>query len=294
MRMATEALKEMLAAWRDVRAASSAPATLLLVAEPGPVRSRWETALDPGLDHPGTLCVAKPGEVLPDADVALVLWSQGPWDEAAADRLSRSLETRLPRLVLLPHANEIDLAVMARRAARVAGVAREDVLVGQDPGPAADHVATLLARLVPDHGVALARQFTLLRRPLAWREVTATAKQNAMVGALPLPGADMPLMTANQVKMVLRMAAMHDLPIQLERLQELLAVLGAGLGWRTAARQLAKLVPGPGWLVAGGLGYAGTVAMGRLALTWFQQQAPVRRLSVASLEGDTDEGQGLS
>ncbi|MEB3236493.1 MAG: hypothetical protein VKO64_02560 [Candidatus Sericytochromatia bacterium] len=290
MRVPTDALKQFLGTWREVRAASAQPATLVLVAEAGRASVRWQAALDPGLDHPGTLAVAEPGSLLPDADVALVLWPEGPWDEAAADRLARTLATRVPRMVLLPHGNEVDLAVATRRAARIAEVPQAEVLVGQDPGPAAEAVAAALGRLVPDHVVALGRQFTLLRRPLAMQEVAATAKQNAVVGALPLPGADMPLMTANQVKMVLRMAAMHDLPLDVKRARELLAVLGAGLGWRTVARQLAKFVPGPGWVVGAGMGYTGTTAVGRLALSWFQQQAPVRRLSIGPLDGPRDAG----
>ncbi|MEB3203297.1 MAG: DUF697 domain-containing protein [Candidatus Sericytochromatia bacterium] len=290
MRVPTDALKQFLGTWREVRAASAQPVAVALVAPPGRPGMRWQAALDPGLDHPGTLRFVEPGKLLPEADVAIVLWPEGPWDEAAADRLAVTLATRVPRLVLLPNGNEVDLAVATRRAARVAEVAQADVIVGQDPGPAAEAVAAALGRLVPDHVVALARQFTLLRRPLALQEVAATAKQNAVVGALPLPGADMPLMAANQAKMVLRMAAMHDLPLDLHRARELLAVLGASLAWRTAARQLAKFVPGPGWVVGAGMGYSGTLAVGKLALAWFQQQAPVRRLSVGPLEAVVDEG----
>ena len=44
-----------------------------------------------------------------------------------------------------------------------------------------------------------------------------------MIGAMPVPGADMPLMTGNQVKMVMRLAAIHDQPLSYDRLKEVLA-----------------------------------------------------------------------
>ena len=119
--------------------------------------------------------------------------------------------------------------------------------------------------------VPLAKQFPFLREEAADREMQDTAKQNAMVGAMPIPGADMPIMTANQVKMVLRLASIYDQPLSPERLREVLAVLGGGFALRTAARQVAKFIPGPGWLVGGAIGYTGTFAMGKAAIEYFRR-----------------------
>jgi uncharacterized protein (DUF697 family) len=59
-----------------------------------------------------------------------------------------------------------------------------------------------------------------------------------------------------------------------DRLKEVLGVLGGGLALRTVARQVAKLIPGPGWLIGGAMGFAGTVAMGKAAVTYFNRVAP--------------------
>jgi uncharacterized protein (DUF697 family) len=67
---------------------------------------------------------------------------------------------------------------------------------------------------------------------------------------------------------------MFDLPLNAVRAREIVAVVGGGFGLRTLARQLVKVVPGPGWIVGGGLGYGGTIAMGRAALEYFRRQAP--------------------
>jgi uncharacterized protein (DUF697 family) len=55
-----------------------------------------------------------------------------------------------------------------------------------------------------------------------------------------------------------------------ERLPEILAVVGAGLGLRTVARELLDVVPVAGWAVKGGIAYAGTRALGEAAIRRLQ------------------------
>ncbi len=53
----------------------------------------------------------------------------------------------------------------------------------------------------------------------------STAAQNAGVGlVVVIPGADMPVMTANQAKMVLEIAAAYGQPLTVERIKELAAI----------------------------------------------------------------------
>jgi uncharacterized protein (DUF697 family) len=80
-----------------------------------------------------------------------------------------------------------------------------------------------------------------------------------------VPGADFPVLTLNQIRLVLRLAAAHGVEIDQQRVPEVLATIGAGLGFRAVARQLAGAVPVAGWLVKGGIGYAGTRAVGEAA-----------------------------
>ena len=138
---------------------------------------------------------------------------------------------------------------------------------------------TLLEELVPrivramdeDYLVPLAKGYPLFRRAVCEELIRKNARQNAVVGALPIPGADMPVMTANQARMVLNIAAAHDEELSLDRARELLGVLAAGFGLRALARQVVKLIPLGGWAAAAAIGYAGTLAMGRATMLYFER-----------------------
>lgn len=124
--------------------------------------------------------------------------------------------------------------------------------------------------------VPLARRYPVLREPAARRLIANASLQNAAVGAfLFVPGTDLAVMTLNQMRLVLNLAALYGQEIGVDRLVELVAVLGAGLGFRAAARQVVGLVPGVGWAVKGGIGYAGTKALGEAALRYFEGGAPL-------------------
>ena len=122
-----------------------------------------------------------------------------------------------------------------------------------------------------DYLVALAKGYPPFRRAVCEEIIRHNARQNAVVGALPIPGADMPVMTANQARMVLNIAAAYGEELSVERARELLGVLAAGFGLRALARQAVKLVPLGGWAAAGVIGYAGTIAMGRATILYFER-----------------------
>lgn len=120
--------------------------------------------------------------------------------------------------------------------------------------------------------LAMALCFPFMRRPLALESVGATAMQNAGVGALVIiPGADMPVMTANQAKMLLQIAAAYGQKMGPERFKELAGVVGGAFALRSVARQVLSVVPIGGWAIKGGIGYAGTQAMGLAAIAYFEQ-----------------------
>lgn len=145
-----------------------------------------------------------------------------------------------------------------------------------------DAVRKALVELGDDHLVGLGRRYTGLRREAGQRLVVKTAKQNAVIAvAFFMPGTDMPLMTLNQVKLVLGLAAMHGHELNQERALELLAVLGVGFMLRTVARQAVNLIPGPGVAWKAGIGYTGTVALGEAALRYFEEGAPATPSRIA-------------
>ena len=119
--------------------------------------------------------------------------------------------------------------------------------------------------------LAFALAFPFVRRPLATEAVTATSLQNAGIGAFMfIPGADMPILTLNQVKMVLQIGAAYGQPMTMDRLKEIAFVVAGAFGCRALARQGAGLVPGLGWAVKGAIGFAGTEAMGRAVIEYFE------------------------
>lgn len=126
-----------------------------------------------------------------------------------------------------------------------------------------------------DRVVPLGRRFPALRAAASRKVIKRTARQNALVGAaFIVPGTDMPVMTMNQIKMVLSLAAIHGEEITTERALELVGVVGSGFGFRAVARQALDFVPGPGWVFKGAVGYSGTRALGEAALRYFEHGAP--------------------
>ena len=134
-----------------------------------------------------------------------------------------------------------------------------------------EFVPKVVRALDEDYLVPLGRAYPLFRKAACEEVIRKNARQNAVIGALPIPGADMPVMTANQARMVLHIAAAYGEELSLERARELVGVVAAGFGLRALARQFAKLIPIGGWAAAAGIGYAGTVAMGRATVLYFER-----------------------
>ncbi len=133
-------------------------------------------------------------------------------------------------------------------------------------------LAPLVVRaLDEEYLVPVAKAYPPLRRAACERVIRKNARENAVIGLLPIPGADMPVMTANQARMVLHLAAAYGEELSFQRARELLGVLAAGFGLRALSRQVLKLVPLAGWAAAGAIGYAGTVAMGRATMLYFER-----------------------
>lgn len=127
--------------------------------------------------------------------------------------------------------------------------------------------------------LAFALAFSFVRKPLSLEAVRATAAQNAGVGLVVfIPGADMPIMTLNQAKMLLQIAAAYGEPMGIERVKELAAIVGGAFACRTVARQLIAIVPGLGWAIKAAIGYSGTMAMGHAAVEYFEADGRIEHL----------------
>jgi uncharacterized protein (DUF697 family) len=137
-----------------------------------------------------------------------------------------------------------------------------------EPLPVERIVGRIAARLGED-GASLAGRLPVLRDEVCGRIVDSFARKNGIVGAAVfIPGVDLPVLALNQIRMLWRLDQAFGR--ELQPLPEVAAVVGAGLGLRTVARELLDFVPVAGWLVKGGIAYAGTRALGEAALRRLQ------------------------
>jgi uncharacterized protein (DUF697 family) len=154
------------------------------------------------------------------------------------------------------------------------------VRVGAASGFPIDEIAERLARTLGERGTPLAARLPVLRPAVCEELIRKFSRQNALVGvAVFVPGADLPVLTLNQVRLVLRIADAYGFEIDKERLPEVLGVIGSGLGFRAIARRAIGLVPVVGWAVKGAVAYAGTRALGEAAVRYFERRAPVTRIA---------------
>jgi len=141
-------------------------------------------------------------------------------------------------------------------------------------------IARAVARALGEHATPLAARLPVLRDAVVDRLITQFSRQNGVVGvAVFLPGADLPVLTLNQIRMLMRIADAYGFELDRERIPEVLGVIGSGVGFRAVARSLLGVVPVAGWLVKGGIAYAGTRALGEAARRYFESRAPVTRVA---------------
>lgn len=162
---------------------------------------------------------------------------------------------------------------------------------GVDPltAPSTEALSDLKRRILtrlPHRQLALGRWLPGFRREAATATINATARANAefaflsnlpamipLVGGLIAAGADTLVLTKNQLMMIYKLAAIHDRDLaQPWRLYtEMAPVVGAGLFWRTVAREFTSFIP-----LAGGtipktiVAYAGTAVAGQAANYYYE------------------------
>ena len=131
-----------------------------------------------------------------------------------------------------------------------------------------EEIAERIAARLGEDAAPLAAKLPVLRGPVCAQLVESFARKNGIVGAAVfVPGADLPVLALHQVRMLLRLDQAYGLELDpRERLPEILATIGAGMGLRAVARELLDLVPVAGWAIKGAVAYAGTKALGEAAI----------------------------
>src|SRR5699024_5240617 len=94
-----------------------------------------------------------------------------------------------------------------------------------------------------------------------------------LIGASPIPIADMPVITGLQISLVGSIAVIGGQKLTRGSVVQFIGAMGlnvgAGLALREVARQLAKIIPGAGNLVSGAVASAGTYAISEAAITFY-------------------------
>ena len=197
-----------------------------------------------------------PGAVVEQdvTDAAALIWV----GEADEERLRAADRAKIP-------------IVAVTDAATLPYVLADD-LVRVPPGQGfpIDRIAAALARRLDDEGLALAARLPVLRGAVTDRLIAAASRRNGLIGvAVFVPGVDMPILTFNQLRLVLRIALAHGEGIDRSRAVELVGVVGAGFTFRAVARSLLDFIPFAGWAVKGAVAYTGTRAVGEAAVRYF-------------------------
>lgn len=150
------------------------------------------------------------------------------------------------------------------------------VIAGTTEEALFDRLSAWIATTV-DKAVSFAAAYPSCRESVVKQITSACAKENAAIGAVALvPGSDMPLMTARQIRLALDITSAYNIDMSIETIAELLGVVGAGFGYRTVARTVAGAVPGFGWALKAGMGYAGTRTTARVIHAYARKLAEKR------------------
>ncbi len=202
--------------------------------------------------------------------IALVHVLAGNPDDEDVQRLHDAKRAHVP----------IVCVATGRAGGHIPYVLDENVIrVPAGSGFPVERIARALARSLGEAGTPLAARLPVLRRAVCDELIRKFSRQNAIVGAATfIPGADLPVLTLNEVRLVLRIADAHGFEVDKDRLPEVLGVLASGVGLRGLARKALTLVPVAGWAVKGVVAYGGTRALGEAAVRYFERRAPITRI----------------
>ena len=207
----------------------------------------------------------KPGAVRSHGDVAeaaaLVRVLAGEPTEEDERELRAARRAGVPTIAVQTGTGAFDVPYV---------LATDVVVCTPGQGFPVDEIARALAARLGEGGTSLAARLPVLREPVCESLIESFSRKNGLLGvAIFVPGADFPVLTLNQVRLVLRLASAHGVEVDQSRLPELLATVATGFGLRAVARQVLGVVPVAGWLVKGAVAYGGTKAIGEAAQRYF-------------------------
>jgi uncharacterized protein (DUF697 family) len=141
---------------------------------------------------------------------------------------------------------------------------------------------TAVEEMLPQHQLALGRQFPLFRLSIARRLINEVCYSNAAyafstglaeivpVLDIPLNVTDMMILTKTQAFLAYRLGLLLGFSTRWQDyVTEFGSVIGSGFLWRQIARQLIGLVPGWGIVPKVAVAYSGTYVVGNAFLGWY-------------------------
>ena len=226
----------------------------------GPLAEQLQKELTRG----GGAGAVRVGGRVEDAAVLLRVLAGAPTKDDAAE-LKAAKRAKVPVVAVQTGTEDFDVPYV---------LATDIVKCRPGEGFPVEEIAAAVAARLGEAGTGLAARLPVLRGPLCRELIESFSRKNGIAAvAIFIPGADFPVLTLNQIRLVLRLGAAHGVEVDQQRLPEVLATVAAGFGLRAVARQVLGAIPVAGWLVKGGIAYAGTRALGEAAHRYFQSVA---------------------
>ena len=145
------------------------------------------------------------------------------------------------RMLKLAHRARVP-TIVDRRGRRGAGAGSlscsRRTSSGSSPGTAfpSTTIARAVANKLGEKATSLARRLPVLRPAVCEYLINSFSKKNAIIGAAVfIPGVDLPVLTLNQIRMVLRISPAYGLDLDAQRVPEIAATFGppsASALWR--------------------------------------------------------------
>lgn len=191
-------------------------------------------------------------------DAAVLVWI-GPTDEAVLRQATRA---------------GVPIVAVTEDETVPYVLATELVRVPPGSGFPVDEIASVIARRLGEDSTSLAARLPVLRPAVCEELIRAFSRRNGMIAAAVfMSGIDMPVLTVNQARLVMRMGMAYGGQSNATRTAGLVGVVGAGLAFRAISRELRSTMPRAGWAVKGAVAYTGTRAVGEAALRYFAARA---------------------
>jgi len=235
-----------------------------------------------------TLFPGRPAVVTPDAKAIVFLGRPG--DTSGTD-FGALTALKLPILSVSVHP---DITPSSPLSAPEPGKIAEYSVTSLEPAALRGGFFPHLVQACSGVEVAVARRLPVLRefcaakltRDCSKRSLTVAAA-SAVLDHVPLAGlvigpiasaGDMVAITGLQMALVLQIGACYGRDPDLQRVWELLPVLGGGFGWRALSRELSGFIPVAGIAIKGAIAYAGTIVVGE-GVTFYYEHG--RQMSAA-------------